>query len=245
MRLWFVSDLHLAPSGEALEQWQDFLEAAREVDALYILGDFFEYWVGDRQVREPFFSEIASTLASFAQTSAPVFLLDGNRDFLLGKQFFTLTHVQKLPDPSLICIGQKKIILTHGDSLCTDDIAYQRFRKLARNPVLQKIFLSLPYFMRLKLASRARRKSMNAQNGLSPFITDVNPKAVQAMMMRFGVDTMIHGHTHRPHCHRHQGMTRWVLPSWENGPAVLAYENDRFFFSNLYRDTFTKHRKIP
>jgi UDP-2,3-diacylglucosamine hydrolase len=244
MRLLLVSDLHLAPSVRALKQWQDFLRAARDVDVLYILGDLFEYWVGDRQLQDPFFYEVALTLEQYTRKIAPVFLLPGNRDFLLGKKFFTFTHVQPLPDPSLIHIDGNQVLLTHGDLLCTDDKAYQRFRKMARNPILKRLFLCLPYQKGLKLATQARKKSMAAQDNLAPFILDVNDHAVKAMSARFGVDTIIHGHTHRPNYHRCYGLHRVVLPSWENGPAFLSYEGGCFYFAYLEEEQALQKRKI-
>ena len=215
----FVSDIHLDTSrASIIDLFNAFLtRRATQADALYILGDLFEYWVGDDAHND----EYASTLNALKQLTdqkVPVYFLHGNRDFLIAERFARLTGVSLLQEETVITPYQQRILLMHGDTLCTDDVAYQNFRKKTHNRFLQKVVLSLPIFARQVIAGRLRATSRQAIGQKPPEIMDVNQSAVDAAVQRNNAATLIHGHTHRSAIHNFtigsSDYTRVVLGDW-------------------------------
>ena len=218
-RTLFISDLHLDPARpEATARFHRFLEGALPgADALYILGDLFEYWVGDDSLKLDFPRSIASSLHHTSRL-LPVFFMHGNRDFLAAEGFARATGAKLLDDPTRIDLYGRPTVLLHGDTLCTDDVAYQRFRAQVHDPAWQRTTLARPLSERLAMAEHLRGESEGAKQGKSMEIMDVAPAAVERAFEDCGCELMIHGHTHRPgrHVHRVAGRDRerWVLPDW-------------------------------
>ena len=216
----FISDLHLTGERpEANERFIGFLEEkARGADALYILGDFFEYWIGDDDLGEPFNAVVVGLLKNLTQKSIPVRLMHGNRDFLIGERFCAATGAMLLPDPVVATVEGEKTLLVHGDTLCTDDVEYQAWRRKARDPAFQAEFLAKPLAERRRAAAQMREKSKETVKGKAAEIMDVNEAAVRQALRRHGVRRLIHGHTHRPGRHPldvdGERCERWVLPDW-------------------------------
>jgi UDP-2,3-diacylglucosamine hydrolase len=213
----FISDLHLTEERpEANERFIELLEEkARGAEALYILGDFFEYWIGDDDLAEPFNAVIAGLLRNL---SIPLYFMHGNRDFLIGERFCAATGATLLEDPSVHEIQGVKTLLVHGDTLCTDDHDYQAWRRTARNPAFQAQFLAKSIAERRQAIVQMREKSKEVVAGKAAAIMDVNEGAVKEAMRRHGVRRLIHGHTHRPGRHAMdldgKRAERWVLPDW-------------------------------
>lgn len=218
-RTLFISDLHLDPSRPAIvAQLERFLsETVPGADALYILGDLFEYWVGDDGLALPFPRRIAQRLHA-ASAHAPVHFMHGNRDFLAAERFARETGAALMDDPTVVDLYGTRALLLHGDTLCTDDVLYQAFRKQVRDPAWQQATLALPIEERLVLANRMRTQSEGTKQATEMEIMDVSPDAVARAFSDCGCELMIHGHTHRPgrHVHRVGGRecVRWVLPDW-------------------------------
>lgn len=217
----FISDLHLnADEPVTVERFRHFCRnIAPQAQALYILGDFFEYWAGDDDMSEPFNSGIVEELRQLSARIDNIYLLHGNRDFLLGPDFAAAAGVTLLSDPTLVDLFGRPTIVTHGDALCTDDVAYQQFRAMVRNPQWQAQFLAQPLAVRKAIAEDLRRKSEASKQEKSAAIMDVNPEAVADLFGRFpDAQDLIHGHTHRPACHTldvgGRECRRWVLQDW-------------------------------
>ena len=216
----FISDLHLTGERpEANERFIAFLEEkARAAETLYILGDFFEYWIGDDDLAEPFNAVIAGLLADLTRRGVQVNLMHGNRDFLIGERFCAATGARLLDDPAIHEIGGAKTLLVHGDTLCTDDVEYQAWRRKARDPAFQAEFLAKPLDERRRAIVQMREKSKEVVQGKPAEIMDVNDDAVRQALRRHGVRRLIHGHTHRPGRHAlevdGERCERWVLPDW-------------------------------
>ena len=218
-RTLFISDLHLDEGRPAIvEAFERFL--ARVVpgaDALYILGDLFESWVGDDGLALALPAHTAALLKG-ASAQAPIYFMHGNRDFLVAEGFARAAGLQLIGDPTRIDLYGTPTVLLHGDTLCTDDAAYQAFRAQVRDPRWQQAALARPLEDRLALARDMRAQSEDAKGGKSMEIMDVNAVAVAAAFESSGADLMIHGHTHRPMRHVHQvggrERVRWVLPDW-------------------------------
>lgn len=231
-RTCFIADLHLAEERpQASGRFFHFLDTvAAGCDALYILGDLFEYWVGDDDLESPLASQAARKIRSLAESGTPVYFMHGNRDFLLAQRYASLCGMTLLEDPASIALYGTPTLLTHGDTLCTDDQSYQRFRKIIRHPLIRKTLLALPLKLRHSLAGAARSGSEQAKTGKSYDIMDVNQEAVIAMLRQSGSTRMIHGHTHKPARHEfiHQGAAceRWVLPDWYGEGGYLACTPD-------------------
>lgn len=202
MKALFISDLHLTPECPAVARAFDhyLTNRALQADVLYILGDFFEYWVGD-DAMDDFQHDIAQRLKQHTETGKAVYLMPGNRDFAIGKSFLQETGIKWLKDPTLININNHKILLMHGDSLCTQDRQYQRYRRIIRNPLIMTILRITPLSYRKNLGQKIRRNSKAAKAGKTLDIMDITPSAVIDIMEEFQVNTMIHGHTHRPNVH--------------------------------------------
>jgi UDP-2,3-diacylglucosamine hydrolase len=215
-----VSDLHLAPRRPALAAAFHRLCAgpARDASALYVLGDLFDAWIGDDQLREPLAADVARSLRGVADAGVPVWLMQGNRDLLLGPAFARAAGARLLPEQVVVDIGGTPTLLLHGDELCTDDEAYQRYRAWARDPARQQRFLRLPYILRAAFVRWLRRTSRRESARKSSVIMDVNAKAVAEAFRRHRVRRMVHGHTHRPAQHEHtvdgQRCERIVLGDW-------------------------------
>ena len=234
----FISDLHLDASRPAItDLFLAFLRSeALEADALYILGDLFEAWIGD-DTPSPAADAVAAALKEVSDAGVPVYFIRGNRDFLLGEQYAARAGMRILPDPSVIDLYGTPVLLQHGDLLCTDDLPYQQFRAQARDPAFQAQFLAQPLAARIAFAQKARDASQSRQSEMKQgdraqfeTVTDVAPAEVDATFVRFGVDTMIHGHTHRPAVHSlmagGQPRTRIVLGDWYEQGSVLRVTPD-------------------
>lgn len=220
----FVSDLHLTPQRAAMvAAFTRLLRThARQADSLYILGDMFDYWIGDDDLADPFHAEVAAELAAVVASGCRVFFMAGNRDFLIGEGFARSARLEILPDPTVVALGGVRTLLLHGDTLCTDDADYQAFRSKVRDPGWQGQFLNQPIEARRKLALQLRADSESSQQLKSAEIMDVTASAVEQAFRESGCSRMIHGHTHRParHEYRIDGRLceRWVLADWyENG----------------------------
>ncbi|HEX2566930.1 MAG TPA: UDP-2,3-diacylglucosamine diphosphatase [Burkholderiales bacterium] len=220
MRALFVSDLHLTESRpQANETFFSFLESeARRADALYILGDLFEYWIGDDDLADPFNAIIAGALHNLAKSGVRLHVMHGNRDFLMGPAFCAATGAVLLEDPSVHDIGGRPTLLMHGDTLCTDDVDYQAWRRTARSRAWQERFLASSLAERRHEIEALREKSREVIQAKPAAIMDVNDAAVQAAFREHGVSRLVHGHTHRPgrHALKVEGKPRerWVLPDW-------------------------------
>ena len=225
-RTLFISDLHLDPSRPGIvERFERFLEAdAAGAGALYILGDLFEYWVGDDSLALPLPARAAKALTAAARRM-PVSFMHGNRDFMVARAFSEATGVALLGDPATIDLDGVPTLLLHGDTLCTDDTAYQAFRAQVRDPAWQAAALARPIGERIAIAEGLREKSEGAKHGKAAAIMDVAPAAVEEAFRRSGCDVMIHGHTHRPGRHVHvvdgRERVRWVLPDWYEAGGYL------------------------
>jgi len=228
----FISDLHLEPQRPDITHcFLDFLRTeALKADALYLLGDFFEVWIGDDE-QSDFHHQIIQALKTLTDTGFPVYFMHGNRDFLIGEKFLAATGCCFLKDPSVITLYEKKILLTHGDCLCIADISYQRFKKYAQNPRYSQFFLGLPLWFRLWVARKMRTLSQRHTTRISHEIMDVSQTAVIDFMQQYGVTQMIHGHTHRPKIHHfqlsNQAMCRIVLSDWHHQGGILRYNEDQ------------------
>ena len=236
----FVSDLHLDPERPAItELFGRFLDGeARGADALYILGDLFEAWVGDDDPSEAG-TFVTARLKALTDAGVPVCFIRGNRDFLLGDAYAKRAGMTILPDPAVILLQGEPTLILHGDLLCSDDTAYQQFRTQTRDPRWQAQFLAQPLAARLAFAAQARAASKARYgelqaSGQSETITDVSPATVREWFARYGVRRMIHGHTHRPAIHDEGGgATRIVLGDWYQQGSVLRASEDGFDLTAL------------
>jgi UDP-2,3-diacylglucosamine hydrolase len=224
----FVSDLHIdVHSPEITRQFVGLLAGeARDADALYILGDLFESWVGDDGVDSQQSLAIAA-LKSLTDHGVPCFVMHGNRDFLLGDRFCALSGARLLPDPVIVTLYGEPVLVMHGDALCTDDRAYQRLRATVRNAEWQRQFLALSLSARRALAGAARVGSRAHTAALEYTIADVNPESVDMALRKAGTATLLHGHTHRPAIHLlnvdDRPCTRIVLGDWHARGCVLRW----------------------
>ena len=219
MTIRLISDLHLhAGAPDVAEGFLRYLdERGRHAEALYILGDFFEAWIGDDYQGE-FETRIMTALRRVSDGGTRLFFMHGNRDFLVGEGFAQATGAMLLPDPTVATLGEQRILLMHGDSLCTRDEAYMKFRATARDPQWQAQILALPVKQRLELARNLRNQSGEANSNKAEDIMDVTPEEVVREMAQHDVHTLIHGHTHRPATHDLQvdgePAQRIVLGDW-------------------------------
>ena len=224
----FVSDLHLCSGRPQSNRcFFDFLEReARSASALYILGDLFEYWVGDDDLDDPFNTAVVAALARLVASGVPTYLMHGNRDFVIGEAFARASGVTLLPDPTLVDLHGRATLLMHGDTLCTLDLEYQSFRREARSQGWISNLLRQPLARRKAAVEALRRKSEEEKRGKPAEIMDVAPAEVEATLRRFGYPRLIHGHTHRPARHIHivdgHACERWVLADWYQGGSYLA-----------------------
>lgn len=217
----FISDLHLSPDYPQLIQgFIDLLaEYQNKNTQLYILGDWFNAWLGDDD-SSLWLDDLVQQLQKFSQAGNQIYFLAGNRDFALGQGFLDRFNAILLPDIAYITLGNYKIRLEHGDLLCTDDVSYQRFRKVIRNPVLLRLLKSTPLSFRQKLAMRFRAKSQSVNQIKSYTVMDVNLQAVEQALN--DIHILIHGHTHRPNKHYHLlHKQRIVLGDWRESEAKI------------------------
>jgi UDP-2,3-diacylglucosamine hydrolase len=228
----FVSDLHLCPSRpQTVRRFLAFLEAeASGSEALYILGDLFEYWAGDDDLADPFNAAVCSALKRRSSSGPKVFFLPGNRDFLIGDGFAVAAGATLLDEPYLVTIAGVATLLVHGDTLCTDDADYQNFRRQIRSPAWRQAFLAQPLAERKAQIELLRSASESEKSKKSMTLMDANADAVAALLRQHGLPPrLIHGHTHRPaqHMHRIDGQQceRWVLAAWDDAPAYLSIDS--------------------
>ena len=209
-----ISDLHLTNvEGDKVNFFNTFCEThASNADQLFILGDLFNTWLGD-DVSLKSYKAIISSLKKLTKETK-VFVMAGNRDFLLSHNFEAATGCKLINEPYELEHNTKKFLLIHGDSLCTDDINYQKLKRVLRNPLVQYIFLHLPKNIRLKLTGQLRKKSVEAQSYKSSKIMDVNQQATDLLMSEYPDHDLIHGHTHRQNTHTMKNYTRYVLGDW-------------------------------
>ena len=224
----FISDLHLdAVRPGITELFLKFLkEEARRASSVYILGDFFEAWIGDDD-DDPHHARVMAGLKELTITGVPVSLMHGNRDFLIGEGFVRRTGVRLLPEPTVLDLYGTPTLLMHGDILCTDDVEYQMVRRMLRDPAWQKEYLAKSLTERRAIAAHARAQSKAHTAAKAEYIMDVNQKEVEATMQRHGVARMIHGHTHRPAVHRFSSgghdRERIVLGDWYEQSSCLRF----------------------
>lgn len=239
MAILFISDLHLDSNHP--ETTQIFLNLLQETNpaqnTLYILGDFFESWIGDDNLSE-FNLKIIHALKKATDAGLPIYFLHGNRDFLLGKKFFRMTGCRLLPDETIVNIFGIPVLLMHGDTLCTEDKAYLKFRKKARNWFFQKLFLLKSLKKRKAIADQYREASQKYIATAPEHIMDVTPDEVIRVMKKHQVQHLIHGHTHRQAIHpltlNHQSASRTVLGAWHSqGNAFICRENGEKSFHVL------------
>jgi UDP-2,3-diacylglucosamine hydrolase len=239
----FISDLHLdGPRSDITEQFLSFLkDEAQASQALYILGDLFEAWIGDDDP-DPDKRRIITALKQLTSSGVPCYVMHGNRDFLLGKRFCAESGARLINDGTVIDLYGRRVLLLHGDTLCTDDPDYQRLRRIVRNPIVQFILRNLSLRQRQRLAEKMRAGSkahIDAMDKAAPSIMDVNADAVVATFRQFRVDCMIHGHTHRPAIHAlivdGRSATRIVLGDWYEQGSVLRWNANGFELAGLVR----------
>ena len=236
----FISDLHLdseRPAG--VRQFLEFVERdAMQAEALYILGDLFEVWIGDDDTH-PGHSPIIEALATLKRRGVACFFMQGNRDFLVGKRFAAATGCRLLDEHEVVELEGTRVLLTHGDLLCTDDTPYLALRATVRDPQWQRSFLAKPLTQRRTIANELRDRSQQAIAGKPPEIMDVNQRTVEATMREHNVRVLLHGHTHRPGIHHFDldgvQATRIVLGAWYEEGSVLRWGTDGYRLETLRR----------
>jgi len=246
----FISDLHLCGARPAITGlFLDFLrDRAREAEALYILGDLFEYWIGDEAVTQEEFRPVIRGLRELTTKGTPVFVMHGNRDFLMADGFEKASGCRLLADPVRVNLYDTPTLLMHGDSLCTGDVEYMAFRTQVRNPAWQKEFLAKPVAERDRIVRDFREISKNSTASKKPEIMDANQQAVEAVMREHGVQRLIHGHTHRPKEHVFmldgQPARRMVLGDWYEQGSVLRVGANGWVLETLALTTTVKNEKL-
>lgn len=229
-RTLFISDLHLgADQPHLLADFEAFMAGpAQGAAALYILGDLFEYWAGDDDLDAPPNRQVASTLRRLSERGTRIYFMPGNRDFLLGADFAAAAGLELLPDPCVINVNGQRLLLSHGDGWCTDDVAYQQYRQMVRNPAWLAGFLSKPLADRKAFIESLRQRSQADKQVKDQIIMDVNTGAIEAALRSHDYPDMIHGHTHRPAHHHHSvdghDCQRWVLADWPNAHPYLVLD---------------------
>jgi len=224
----FISDLHLqAETPEITSAFLALLESNNEIDALYILGDLFEAWIGDDD-DTVYHKEIIAALKAATKRGLKIYFLRGNRDFLIGKQFLRATGCELLADETVINLYGTPVLLMHGDTLCTRDSTYLRSRKYMRNKLIQTLFLWLPLAMRRQIADKMRASSNQHMQKLSDDMMDVTQQEVERVMQKHNSTCLIHGHTHRPNTHRftldNKPAARIVLAAWHKQGSALVWD---------------------
>jgi len=236
----FISDLHLDEERPAIgDQLLALLEGeASNADALYILGDLFESWVGDDDPNEHYAS-IKIALCALVDSGVPVYFMHGNRDFMIGADFARETGVTLLPDPCRLELHGTSVLLSHGDAMCTDDVEYQQVRTMTRDPEWQAMMLTKPVEERIAFAAQARERSQAKYDSLNEEITDVNQGEVEKTFNEHGVDVLLHGHTHRPAVHDvelgDRMAKRIVLGDWYEQGSILRWDENGYSLDTMQR----------
>ena len=229
----FISDCHLdAGRPEITHALTTFLQSrAASASHLYILGDLFEAWLGDDD-SAPAYTAVIDALNQLA-ANCDIYFMAGNRDFLIGEDFAARAGLTLLSEPQLLQLGDSRVALVHGDSLCTDDHDYQAFRHIVRNPDWQAVFLAKPLQERHQIAAQLRRDSVAAMSNKSNEIMDVNADAVASFFQETGANIIVHGHTHRPAVHHYPAdLTRIVLGDWRPKPSYISWTEANGFHLN-------------
>lgn len=227
----FISDLHLEPGRPEIgEQFLAFLAGpARQADALYILGDLFEAWIGDDDPN-PYYAQMKAAIRELSDSGVPVFFMHGNRDFLIGEAFGAEAGVTLLSDPHTLQLHGQNLLLSHGDALCTDDVEYQQVRAMTRNPDWQAMMMSKSIEERIAFARQAREQSLAHNASMTEEIADVNQDAVENTIQESGADVLLHGHTHRPGVHPfhvdERPVHRIVLGDWYEQGSMVEWDED-------------------
>lgn len=235
----FISDLHLSEQRpNIISLFLNFLSTrASKSKALYILGDLFEYWIGDEVGSLPQTKPVIQALKQLTDSGVPVYIMHGNRDFLLGKEFEKNTGCQLITDPSIINLNTANVLLMHGDTLCTDDRDYIKFRSIIRDPVWQADFLSKSVEERIAIANDYREMSKSAIDEKSSEIMDANQDTIAEEMNKHNVRLLIHGHTHRPGKHEFKladnPVTRIVLGDWYEQGSVLVCDESGYSLESI------------
>ncbi len=228
----FISDLHLEPDRPDISQtFFNFLEQhAANAQALYILGDFFNVWLGDDHISE-LNLKVAEKLKALNQSGVIIKLMHGNRDFLMGEKFAQSCGAELIQEPYLLDAFNETLLLMHGDALCTQDHDYIAFRQMVRDPAWQQDFLNRPIDERIAFAAEARKQSKNMSSNKAADIMDVTPEAVVGIMQKYNVLKLIHGHTHRPAVHELSGVAesvkRMVLGDWDDGAWYISWTEEQ------------------
>lgn len=236
----FISDLHLDPDEPAGIKWfVDFVEhSARNAEVLYILGDLFEAWIGDDD-DDAGKKTVVAALAALTGAGVSCFFMHGNRDFLIGERFTNATGCRLLGDYETVELYDERVLLTHGDLLCTDDMPYMQLRRTVRDPAWQRDFLGKPLDERREVAREMRRMSQSAVAGKADEIMDVNHRSVEQTMRDFGVRVLLHGHTHRPAVHRFEldgkPAKRIVLGAWHDSGTIVRWDESGFELQSVPR----------
>ncbi|MDH2997762.1 UDP-2,3-diacylglucosamine diphosphatase [Pasteurellaceae bacterium LFhippo2] len=232
MTTYFIADLHLNESQpEITELFLQFMaEKAPLANAVYILGDLFDFWIGDDEQSE-LIDKVKTAIKTLTEKGVPCYFICGNRDFLIGKRFARETGLTLLPDYQQIDLYGKKTLICHGDTLCIDDVKYQQFRKKVHQKWRQWLFLCLPLSLRIKIAQNIRAKSRADKRSKSAEIMDVNPQFTAEIVKQNQAEWLIHGHTHRQAVHLEPNFTRIVLGDWGATASILAVTANGFEFN--------------
>ncbi len=237
----FISDLHLHPDEIRItERFEAFIQwAALNVKTVYILGDFFHVWPGD-DAMDAWSHSIALKLSWLATQGVRIYFMKGNRDFLLGESFAKIASITFLKEPTIITLGTTRVLLMHGDAYCTKDRSHQWLRRLTRNSIFPRIFLSLPYVIRAKLVNSLRQYSQTNDKKPDVAMEIVIPVMLQHMQ-QMGVTVLVHGHIHKPGLlkHPYQGLTylQYILSDWDDNPLLMCYDRPNgFYFKRMLGD---------
>lgn len=239
--IYFISDLHLSPQtpGAVAILKRFLIDIAQPANELFVLGDFFEVWVGDDAMNSPLNQDIVTALSEASHLGLKISVQHGNRDFLLGDQFALAAGIHLISDPYVLSTPEWQFVLSHGDSLCTDDTAYQAFREQVRAPTWQTAFLTKPLTERLAIAEHLRVQSVAQNQAKADYLMDLNAADTDDFLRQYGYATFIHGHTHQPAKHDHivDGIhvERWVLADWhENKGEALCWDGEQLTRLPLY-----------
>ncbi|MEH6551159.1 MAG: UDP-2,3-diacylglucosamine diphosphatase [Pseudomonadales bacterium] len=229
-----ISDLHLSPERPVITRaFLAFLQQnAGKIEALYILGDLFEAWIGDDDP-SPLAKDIQQALKELTLKGTKLYFQHGNRDFLVGKRFARATGASLLPEHYVATIEGSRVLLLHGDTLCTKDLDYQKFRKRVRNPFIGWLMAHLPLKKRQDIAAKWRAGSKSANANKADNIMDVTAQEVEKQLLNNKVDLMIHGHTHRPGRHQHKNGERIVLGDWDKLAWQIEFCGDEVQLSSF------------
>ena len=235
MTIAFISDLHLSAERPAsISLFTDFMEkSGRLLESIYILGDLFDYWIGDDACAALGFSQVEAALKQTTANGTPVYFIAGNRDFLVGSDFAARTGIEILQDMTVLEIEGQRIMIAHGDQFCIDDAEYQQARAQFLDPKWQRTQLALPIEQRIAIAKQLREQSEHSKDGKAEEIMDVNKDEIKRILQEYQLDMIIHGHTHRPYVHKieHQGKSyrRYVLGEWKTHRSVIYGNQGKYY----------------